>query len=144
MRKENFRLVFSTILMFFMLTGWVHAENTNTPQEPREHVYKDMLMLFLSPHIQKAVNEYYAKLLTQNPMVYPYQVEVVKAERIDGMHFSLVVETTPVVGPHISVGLDRLTFEIDPTIPDDVKLIKFEHLKTHELPDHWKHIIRRP
>jgi hypothetical protein len=42
---------------------------------------EDMLLLFLGGPIEKAVNDYYSKLLTENPMVYPYQVNVVKVER---------------------------------------------------------------
>ncbi|MGO4698769.1 DUF3888 domain-containing protein [Paenibacillus sp. 2TAB26] len=35
----------------------------------------------------------------------------------------------PVVGPHISVGEDRLTFDISPMNPDNVKLVGWKHIK---------------
>jgi hypothetical protein len=103
----------------------------------------DILMLLLGKEFEKAVSNYYSEYLTVTPLVYPYQVDIVKVERIGGFrtfHFLLIVETTPVVGPHISVGKDRLTFEIAPTIPGQVKLKKFEHLETHELPPHLQNI----
>jgi hypothetical protein len=117
------------------------------PDESKELLYQDMFMLFLLPHIDKAVIDHYSRLLTEKPIVYPYLVDVIKTKRIDGartFHFSITLETTPVVGPHISVGKDRLTFEIAPTIPHQVKLIKFEHLETHELPPYWQDNIRKP
>jgi len=51
--------------------------------------------------------------------------------------FSITIEVTPVVGPHIEVGKDHLTFYITPST---VKLRKFEHIETYELPPNWQHI----
>nr|WP_274520976.1 DUF3888 domain-containing protein [Oceanobacillus picturae] len=102
-------------------------------------------MLLLGEEIEKAVNNYYANYLTELPSVYPYQVDIVNVERVEGFrsfHFLLTLELTPVVGPHIAVGKDRLTFEITPLTPGDVKLIKFEHLETYALPPHWQDIMK--
>jgi hypothetical protein len=108
-----------------------NAENTSKPPEhSSEELYHDIVLLFLGPYTDKAVTDYYLTILNENPHVYPYQVDVVKAERIGeyrSFHFLVTLEVTPVVGPHISVGKDRLTFEITPTItPSQVKLIKFD------------------
>jgi hypothetical protein len=106
----------------------------------------DMLML-LGPEIDKAVSIYYSEYLTETSLVYPYQVEIVNVDRIGGFRtfqFLITLETTPVVGPHFPVGKDRLTFEISPTIiPGQIKLKKFEHLETHELPPNWQDIIKQ-
>ena len=51
--------------------------------------------------------------------------------------FLITIEVTPVVGPHIEVGKDHLTFYITPST---VKLRKFEHIETYELPPNWQHI----
>ncbi|GIN39423.1 MULTISPECIES: DUF3888 domain-containing protein [Heyndrickxia] len=115
-------------------------------EDSKELMIKDILMLLLGKEIEKVVSDYYSDYLTESPMVYPYQVDIVNVERVDGFrsfHFLITLETTPVVGPHISVGKDRITFEIAPTIPGDVKLNKFEHLETHDLPPHWQHIIKQ-
>ncbi|MFY0759697.1 DUF3888 domain-containing protein [Metabacillus dongyingensis] len=144
------RIVITMALTITTIFTWqipCDAENIYRPQESKELMYQDMLMLFLGDPIEKAVNNYYSIILTENPLIYPYQIDVVKVERVGGFrtfHFIITLETTPVVGPHISVGKDRITFEIAPTIPDQVKLIKFEHLETHKLPPHWQNIIRKP
>ncbi|SEN39577.1 DUF3888 domain-containing protein [Lihuaxuella thermophila] len=146
--KKIAMTVFLSTAMILTLPISSHAGHANhQPQESKELLYQDMLMLFLLPHIDQAVHDFYAKQLTASPVVYPYQVEVKKAERVGGsrsFHFLITLETTPVVGPHIPVGTDRLRFEIDPTLPGQVKLIQFEHLKSHELPPRWRHMIRRP
>lgn len=130
----------------WLLTGWKH-ERTTPPQDTKEMMVHDILMILLGREIDKAVNHYYSKYLNYSPSVYPYQIEIVKVERIGGyrtFHFFTTLEATPVVGPHISVGKDRLTFEIAPTIiPSQIKLKKFEHLETHELPPHWQDIIKQ-
>ena len=145
--QNNQKIRLRSVELFdWLLTGWKH-ESTTPPQDTKEMMVNDILMLLLGPEIDKAVSDYYSKYLTYSPLVYPYQVEIVNIERIGGFrtfHFLLTLETTPVVGPHISVGKDRLTFEIAPTIiPNQIKLKKFEHLETHELPPHWQDIIKQ-
>lgn len=138
-----------TIVMTIMLPIHSNAEKMySSPQEDsRELQFQDMMMLFLLPYIDKAVSEYYSKLLTGSPSVYPYQVNVIKVERVNrfrGFNFLITLEVSPVVGPHISVGRDNLTFQVAPTVPNTVKLVKYEHIETYELPPNWKHIIKRP
>jgi hypothetical protein len=113
------------------------------PQESREELYHDLFITLLSPYIDTRIDEYYSKLFTISPTVYGYMIDIISVERIHGYrHFSFFVtlEVTPVVGPHISVGKDRLVFEIGAGGP---KLLKFEHLEMHELPEHWQNIIKK-
>jgi Protein of unknown function (DUF3888) len=144
--RENQKVRLKSVQLFdWLLTGWKY-ERTKPPEDTKELKVNDILMLLLGTEIDNTVSSYYSKYLTESPMVYPYQVEIVNIERVGGFrtfHFLITLETTPVVGPHISVGKDRLTFEISPTIiPGQIKLKKFEHLETHELPPHWKDIIK--
>jgi hypothetical protein len=125
-----------------------YAENNFRPpqEDSKELQFQDMLMNFLTPQIDKAVADYYTKLLTETPHVYPYQVDVIKVERLNGFRgfdFLITLEVMPVVGPHVSVGKEHITFEIAPTIPNVAKVTKYEHLETYELPPHWQHIIKR-
>jgi hypothetical protein len=69
----------------------------------------DIFVSLLSPHIEKAISEYYIKELNYLPSVYPYQVCIEKAERIGeyrSFEFLVTMTVLPVVGPHIAVGLD--------------------------------------
>ncbi|MFC7686626.1 DUF3888 domain-containing protein [Ureibacillus sp. GCM10028918] len=144
--RNNDKIRLKSVELFdWLLTGWKH-ESTTPPQDTKEMLINDILMLLLGPQIDKAVSDYYSKYLNETPLVYPYQVEIVNIDRIGGFRtfdFLITLEITPVVGPHISVGKDRLTFEISPTIiPGQIKLMKFEHLETHELPPNWQDIIK--
>ncbi|MBY0095776.1 DUF3888 domain-containing protein [Mesobacillus maritimus] len=135
------------ILTFYLAYPIPHTEGKiNDFLDSTELLYQDMLMTLLGPVIDAKVNDYYSKIITEKSTVYPYQIEVIKAERIGGnrtFSFVLVLDVIPVVGPHIQIGKDRFTFEIAPGINlSQFKLVKFEHLETFELPTHWKHILR--
>ncbi|MHA6251478.1 DUF3888 domain-containing protein [Oceanobacillus sp. CAU 1775] len=139
-------LIVLTIVLSWNAPTSAQIEDPFPTEDLKELMVKDILMLLLGIEIEKAVSDYYSNYLTESPMVYPYQIDIVHIERVDGFrsfHFLLTLELTPVVGPHISVGKDRLTFEITPTIPGQIKLNKYEHLETHELPPHWQNIIKR-
>ncbi|MBM7621161.1 hypothetical protein JOC95_003034 [Bacillus tianshenii] len=112
------------------------------PEQSREELYHDMFLTLLSKDINEAVANYYSDYLTTSPMVHGYMVDVVSAEREGGYRsfgFTVTLEVTPVVGPHLSVGIERLIFDIGPR---GGKLLEYEHLETHELPDNWKHIMK--
>lgn len=139
------------ILVVVMIIGSPlpsHAETaySSPKKDSTELQYQDMLMLFLLPQIDKAVSEHYSKSLKEPPLVYPYFVDVMEIKRVNGFrgfHFIITLEAHPTVGPHITVGKDRLIFEVAPTIPGGmVKLVEYQHLETHELPPHWQDIVK--
>ncbi|WP_339269464.1 DUF3888 domain-containing protein [Paenibacillus sp. FSL W8-0187] len=133
----------SLILAVVMVMGLPlpsHAEGAySSPKKDSAQLqYQDMLMLFLLPHIDKAVRGHYIHTLKEQPLVYPYFVDVTGVKRVNGFrgfHFIITLEASPTVGPHIMVGKDRLVFEVAPTIPGGmVKLVEYKHLETYELP----------
>ena len=141
-QKERLK---SIELFDWLMTGWQY-ENTAPPKDTEEQIINDILMLLLGPEIDKAVSNYYSDYLVESPTVYPYQVEIVNVERMGEFrtfHFLIILEILPVVGAHNPVGKDRLTFEIAPTIPDQVKLKKFEHLESYDVPPHLQNLIKQ-
>ena len=146
--KKSF--VALSLVSYLFMTFSMHSnaeEMYRTPQEDsKELQFQDMLMLFLLPHIDEAVTDYYSELLTTSPNVYPYEIDVIDVERAYGFRgfvFEITLELSPVVGPHIGVGKDHITFKIDSSsIPCAAKLLKYEHLQTYKLPPNWQHIIR--
>ncbi|MFC4408841.1 DUF3888 domain-containing protein [Chungangia koreensis] len=113
------------------------------PEKSDEELIMDMFFSLLLPHIKKPVMNYYSQYLSETPLVYPYQIKILNMKRTNqyrGFIFSLEIEITPVVGPHIEVGKDHLTFTITPS---NVTLDKFEHIETYELPPNWQHIKRK-
>ena len=137
-------IVFGTILI---RPHYCLAEQRVINEDSRELQFQDLLMVYLNEKVDEDVNHYYEKYLKVPVSVYPYQVEFINIELLNGFRgfdFKVVINVTPVVGPHISVGKDQHTYEISYGIPGNAKLLNFNHLETVTLPPHWQHIIRRP
>jgi hypothetical protein len=147
MRKIS--ILFLPVFIVININMYTLAEAVPKPPEgSREELYQDLFITLLSPYIDQPINKYYSKIINITPMVYPYDVDIISAKRVlEGRSFLFLVtlEVTPVVGPHISVGKDRLTFKIGSGegIGQQAKLIQFNHLETHELPPNWEHILRK-
>ncbi|MFB5192577.1 DUF3888 domain-containing protein [Alicyclobacillus fastidiosus] len=112
----------------------------NPPPKSTIELYQDIIVSLLMPQIDKQIDSYYTKEYKYSPTVYPYQVTFLDVKRLQGYRsfiFSLSIRTQAVVGPHIDVGLDHMTFEIHGG--GHVQLKKFEHIRSYELPPHWQH-----
>ncbi|MFC5406572.1 DUF3888 domain-containing protein [Cohnella soli] len=143
--KRNIVVISLAMAMFLLSPMQTNGEKAYRPPktDSTELRMQDMLMNFLNPYINDAVHDYYQHLLRESPLVYSYFVDVIESHRVNGFRgfiLSLTLDVTPVVGPHIPVGEDRLTFEI--SAGPKVRLVKYTHVKTHELPPNWQDIIK--
>ncbi|WP_339258286.1 DUF3888 domain-containing protein [Lysinibacillus sp. FSL K6-3209] len=137
MKKGLSALVISITLLLFSLpkTGF----GINEPlQDSNELRLQDMLMLMLTPYIEKDLNSYYyPKILRDfSPHVTPWKIEVIETKRVNGfrgfkLQITFKIEPTD-GGQYIPVGKDRMTYEI--SYGPDVKLINHTHLKTYKYP----------
>lgn len=129
------------ILLFLLSVTFTYAKSDydQTTEESKEEFMMDLLFLILLPNIQEAVTNYYSDYLTESPLVYPYEIKMLKMERT-GYMFTLTMEVTPVLGAHNSVGRDHLTFSIN---PNEMKLVDFKHIETYELPPHLQQYIKK-
>lgn len=112
-------------------------------KESDEELVMDLFFSLLLPTVQDEVCKYYSDSLTECPMVYPYEIKILKMERTNhyrGYIFSVTIEVTPVLGAHNPVGRDQLTYKITPS---DVTLEQFKHQKTFELPPHLQDLKRK-
>lgn len=130
--KKRLIAIFLVIVLIVHWAEPCSAEMKPEPQESKELMFQDMLMLFLLPHINKKVGEIYSNILKYSPMDYPYFVDVIHVERVNGFrgfHFLITLEVVPTTGPHIAVGKDSITMDISPTNPEKVKIVGWKHLK---------------
>jgi hypothetical protein len=152
MRKANKHIVMLIILTLgfqFTFTAFVSATalyppdiTYQPPEQSREELYQDIFISLLLPYIQNEVDKYYSKYLIQPPTVAPYTVYVLSAERLNGYRtfiFRLKLQVDSYIGPHISVGTDYITVTVGGT--GDVKIEKFEHIKSYVLPPNYEDII---
>lgn len=120
------------------------TESFRSDKSSKEIIYRDMVISMLVPYMQKEINNYYKEYLSQTPIIFPYSVDVVSAERDIpyGYLIRLEVIAHPFIGPINTVGDDRMIIETGAF--GSVKVLKYEHLKSYPLPWNWQHIIKKP
>lgn len=115
------------------------------PKNSKEKLYQDVFITMLLPSLQNTVDNYYKEYFSASPTVAPYDITILKLDRLGKnrtFDFLLKLELHPYVGPHLDVGLDYITIRINPV--DEVKVEKYEHIKSYPLPWNYQHIIKKP
>lgn len=113
------------------------------PENSKEAIYRDVSISLLIPYIQEEINNYYKDYFTELPIVFPYSVDIVSVKREGGSGYLIELEVIvhPFVGPINIVGDDRMIIETGAF--GSVKVVKFEHIKSYQLPWNWQHIIKK-
>lgn len=107
-----------------------------------DQVYYNLFITMLYPYVEIAIQNYYSEYFTYLPGEAPYSYKFINIEKTPGKNYSftVVLEVQPYVGPHLSVGRDRITFKIE---LDGVTVEKFEHLASYQLPPNYQDIIKK-
>ena len=115
--------------------------------------YHDSTVRFISPFVYEAINSHYQSedSLTQNLNTAPSLIRIEKVERvgnIDNFEFLITVVATGFVGKNTPVVDGQITFRVNGPMSgsgeNSVYFEGFKQLKTYELPQKWKHIIKKP
>ncbi|MDM5233422.1 DUF3888 domain-containing protein [Lysinibacillus pakistanensis] len=135
MKKGLSALIISITLVLFFLPRTVLGFGPT--QDSNELRLQDMLILILTPYIEKDLtNYYYPKIFKDvSPRVTPWKIELIETKRnhFRGFDLQITFEIEPTDGGHnISLGKDRMTYEI--SFGPEVKLINHTHLKTYKYP----------
>lgn len=149
MRRK--RMAVQALVALVLLAGPVGGIAEAAPNLPdrdsKELRLQDMLMTLLQPKMEAKLRETYAKWLKGGPELYPYFVNVIKTERVNGFRgfdMRITIDAYPTVGPHIPVGEDRFTFAIAPGA--GAKIVGYEHLKDpnpKDFPPNYKDLLKK-
>jgi hypothetical protein len=136
--------LFLTLIIAVLLSGLTCLSPANALDLENPARLNSIIMTLLIPEIQSAVNEFYAPYLTIQPTVVAFLGS--KIVGIDGgensSHYTVTVEIFPYIGPHISVGSDRLMLYISPL--GNVTVKNFEHLESAYLPWNLQPALKKP
>ena len=154
------RFLIFCILFFFLYKGFAYENNaiqTNAQfvevQPMKNDLYNDLTVRFISPYVHEAVNSHYqaADSLTQNLNTAPSLMRIVEVKRVGeavNFEFMITVEATSFVGKNVPVADGLLTFRLKGPVSgggeNSVFSLGYKQLKTYELPQEWKHIIKKP
>ena len=127
-------------MSFFVLSGTFVFAAVAQDEESENILYNDAIITAISPAVDKAVDDYYKAILKHTPGYGPSYAKIIKIERPNGdrtAYFLIEMEFEPFLGPHITVGKDRVLVELGWGSPP--KVLKFEHLEDYPLPEHKAH-----
>ena len=144
MKKKNILIAIISMLIvvvFAINNTYLNTMAKQVEDESQEILYQDFIITALAPTINKAISDYYKNILTYSPGYSSRFIKILDIERPNGnrtSYFIIQIEVQPYVGPHITVGKDRLSIEL--SSPGTQVLKSFEHLEDHPLPEHYQDI----
>jgi hypothetical protein len=101
-------------------------------QTPTNNSYQRLVLTLLAPNVQAQIDDYYKYKLTDSPLFAPF----LGGNSLDFKYLNsgidVVVTVIPYVGPHLSVGKDRMKFKIDNS--GKLVVVSYEHLEDYKLP----------
>jgi len=142
MKKKIILVVTIFILIVVVITiknSIVNTTAKQTEEESQDILYQDVILTALAPTINTAVEDYYKNILTETPFYDSTSIKILNIERPNGYrtwYFIINIEIRPFIGPHITVGKDRISIELSST--GRTEILSFEHVKDYPLPEHYK------
>lgn len=103
--------------------------------------YAQALAMACQPQLQAACNAFYQDYLSVSPTVAADQTTI-QSVQTDGANATIVLTTTPFVGPHVPVGEEQVTLSVSAS--GEITVTAYEHTVTHELPDHLADLALKP
>lgn len=137
-------LLFINFILISHFPNNVYAMKNKPVQHSTEELYQDIFCSLLMPYIDKTIDKYYTKHLTDLPTVDPWDINILSVERPSGYRtfsFVIKIQVIPYVGPHLGVGIDRITLTVSGTGVVDV--ISFSHIKDYRLPPNYQSIVKK-
>jgi len=132
------KLLFVAVLTVCILFAGTpaYAETSVSIELNNSERLEAILMTLLMPEISKAVNDFYEPYLDTQPTVAAYHGAQIT--NIEG--HKITIEIQPYIGPHISIGKERITF----SVAGVVTMEKYEHLESYPLPPHKQSLLKKP
>ena len=141
--QKSLVIIIITVLLMGSTNTAISAAET-TSEQADEKIYKNLFVTLIYPHVEKAIGDFYDEYLNYLPGEAPYSYNFLSIEKnrpFKNYSYTIVLQVTPCVGPHLSIGVDRITMRIE---LNGVTTEKYEHLESHPLPQHYKGIWKKP
>lgn len=144
MKKRHMLIATLSILIVVVFTTnntYVKTTAKQADEESQDILYQDVIITALAPTIDNAIDEYYKNVLSYLPGYDSSFIKILNIERPNGdrtSYFIINIEVEPFIGPHITVGKDRISIKL--SYPGIQEIQKFEHLEDYPLPERYKNL----
>lgn len=99
---------------------------------PSNHSCQRLVLTLLEPTVRAQIEGYYKYKLTESPTFAPFLGGNSLDFKYFNSHIDVVVTVIPYVGPHLSVGKDKMKFQINNT--GKIVVVSYEHIEDYKLP----------
>ena len=134
-------LLTAVIISMIMGLPAFAAEGSDVNQD--NDIYRRLSLTMLSQYVDKAIDNYYGEYMTYLPSEDTWDYRILNIERPSPgkYYYTVRLEVLPYVGPHLTVGRDRITMKIN--LNGVVESVQLDHLESHELPSYYQDIIKK-
>ena len=147
-RENKQRLLLLLILCDAILVCCLYATTikdevmttANTKPTGIQEVCNQLLVNTYLARIKEASDDFYDEYYTISPTVNYYSI-VVKEISLDSRNSYVTFTSIPYLGPHDTVGIDKITFMAD--FYGNVTLEKFNHIISYHLPFNLKDLEKK-
>lgn len=139
-------IILSGILLFEMVyylqkkyTLLTFKQYQTTESETKDELIIALFMDNIEADSSKFYNNYFSESLGY--INYEYKIKDIKKEG-DPMNIYITFEGSPIVGAHIQVGDDEITYKVD--VFGNKTIEKFVHKKSYEIPERIRPNMIKP
>jgi hypothetical protein len=124
----------------FSLKNYIYSNNHCIHNSQK--TYSDLIVTLLYPYIEEPVENFYKQYIIYGALFSQDELKILSIEKPkDSFYsFTIVIEITPYLGPHNTIGRDRITLTVSPD--GKVTLNKFEHIESFEIAPNYKQFIK--
>ena len=142
--KNKKNLIIYLVLILSVSANFINsykAQSTFNINSSTSTELKDELIIALFvDDIRSVSDNFYSDYFTMTPAIYNYEINIQDLSMKNG-NINVTFGITPMIGAHDPVGYDEATYQIDSS--GKKTFISFAHLKTYNIPDHLKDLIKK-
>ncbi len=132
-------LLIATIFCFSVGYSFNNIYAKEIDKSEQDILYEDIIISALAPTIQETLIEYYKNIIIDSPNYDSSTIKIISLGRPNGDRtwlFNINIEVNPYIGPHIPIGKDILSIQLDSN--GKQTLLDFKHLEDRPLPERYQ------
>lgn len=148
MKKYRPLLVCLLALLVLLLFGAYEkdknrmAETFNINAVTKEEITDELVIALFVEELTNEILEFYEEYYSGQIEVYNYEITIVDIGKKEQGFIFVKFGVTPQIGAHNPLGYDEVSYLVDSR--GNRKLVKYEHLKSYEVPERFKEYITKP
>ncbi|MBE5980889.1 MAG: hypothetical protein E7249_17480 [Paenibacillaceae bacterium] len=146
---KNWKILIVYLVLVYFLVLSISANFINKYKTQRTfnvdatspaEIKDELIIALFIEDITSASDGFYEEYFTMTPAIYNYEIKVKKISKKQGK-INITFGIISMLGAHDPVGYDEASYQIDSS--GNKTFISFVHLKTYDIPDHLKNLIKK-